>query len=267
MTVIEIEPIDIISRVQASLVRQTVLYHQKKVRFESQRILVEGQHPVSEALLSKLPVESLFILEDTEERFQHLLHNQPFYSVTEEVMARLATTDTPPPIMGIFHMPAFADIDSVFQQTHGDILALNRLSDPGNVGTLIRSACAFSCSSLLWIGAGVDPFQPKVIRASAGMIFRLPMAVFPTEIDFLTALGRFPDKKICVTQPRGGLSYTQVPSAPQQILILGEEAHGVDPLLMQAAQGITIPMTEGVESLNVAQAGSILLSYFYQQRL
>jgi len=143
------------------------------------------------------------------------------------------------------------------------LLALCGLQDPGNVGTLLRSARAFGATACLLLPGSADPFGPKVVRASAGAALRLPSAEVPA--DGLAALAQRHGLQTCAAQPpRPGARAARWQPPARCLLLLGHETRGL-PAAADAAPAC-VPHDPGVESLNVAMAGSILLADWYRER-
>lgn len=143
------------------------------------------------------------------------------------------------------------------------VVVLADVADPGNAGTLIRAATAAGAGAVVFAG-GVDPSSPKVVRASAGAVFAIPVldAEDPSgAIDRLRADGF----QIIGTVVREGRPYDQVDLSGPVALVLGNEAHGLPPDL-ETDLDLTIPMAGGTESLNVAMAGTVVCFEILRQR-
>lgn len=246
-----------------ALLKEIAGLKQKKIREETGLILVEGRHPVEEALPAGLKLRYWFTLQGA--AASHLPNVEipgPAYAVDEKQMARIASTTSPPPCIGVFEHP------SLSKSATGDWqLVLDGLQDPGNLGTLIRSAIAFGVDAVVLTPDCVEPFNPKVIRASAGLIFAVPLAVQSREA--LLAQFQQENRRVLVTtgQPQA-LPYDAADYSGLCALVLGNEGQGVSEILMQApqTQAITIPMAAKVESLNVAISGSVILAKAAAQR-
>ncbi|HEY5653798.1 MAG TPA: RNA methyltransferase [Pontiella sp.] len=139
----------------------------------------------------------------------------------------------------------------------GNYLLLDNLRDPGNLGTLIRSAVGAGFKGVLLYGDCVEPFNPKVIRSTMGTFaFCNIWIVGSEEIEQMMQAGY----ELCVTTGAGGDSLYKTRFSKNNILVIGSEAHGVsENLMMQATKKITIPLSEECESLNAAIAGSICM--------
>jgi len=143
------------------------------------------------------------------------------------------------------------------------VLALCGLQDPGNAGTLLRSARAFGAAAVLFVPGSADPFGPKVVRASAGAALRVPLGA--AETSALPALARRHGLRLLAAQPpRADAGPGSAHGAPPArcLLLLGHETRGVPGL--PDAEPAVVPHEPGVESLNVAMAGSILLADWYR---
>ena len=143
--------------------------------------------------------------------------------------------------------------------THGPFLILDRVSDPGNLGVIMRTAEAAGCNGIFLTRGSVEVYNPKVVRATMGTIFRLP--VFPLQdgpaLLHSTPPAQHPDHRS--THQRRTPFHKLQPQKPVALL-LGNEAFGIDPALLALSDHtVTIPMTAPVESLNIAVATGILL--------
>ena len=150
----------------------------------------------------------------------------------------------------------FDDRFDVTGSTTDQMLVALDVSDPGNLGTLIRTAEAAGCKGVVVAGNSVDVLSPKVVRSSAGSVLRLPIAEVPNDL-----VDRLHERGFSVVATAmDGQPYDQMESADRSVAwILGSEAHGVpDDILGQVDDIVSIPMLGSVESLNVGTAGSVL---------
>jgi TrmH family RNA methyltransferase len=181
-------------------------------------------------------------------------------AVDPETLERLAPSESSQGLLALARSPAW-QISSVVA---GDlVLWLDGVADPGNAGTLIRTAWAAGAGGVL-ASRGVDPFSPKTVRASGGALFRLPvLGVEPGAArEALAASGHL----LAAAEAAGGASLFQTPLPRRLALLLGGEARGVAPELSRvAALRLTIPMRPQCESLNVAVAGALVLYEHFRQ--
>lgn len=176
------------------------------------------------------------------------------FALASGVLERIADATTPQPVLAAVRLPL---VDVAAIPAEGLVLVLEGVSDPGNAGTLIRSADASGASGVVFSGSSVDPFNPKTLRASAGSIFHVPVAV-----DTLRAtLSSFQSRgATCfATVVRGGLSHRGVDFTKATVVVVGNEAVGLDEASIALCDGaITITMAGESESLNAGVAGSLI---------
>jgi TrmH family RNA methyltransferase len=243
-------------------IKAVVRLHQKKYRDEDGLILIEGRHPVEEAIAAGIEITEVYLrgLEPCPDG----LDIEPI-AVTESVMAKMATTDSPTPILAVARRPK-SYTGPLWDGTHRLAMGLVILQDPGNVGTIIRSAAAFGVNTVLLIGEkGVDPYQPKVIRASAGQVFRMHLVAVSTFDELQAMLKSEGPVSVWGADAHQGDSYKAATLTDKTLLLMGSEAHGLPAVTWDFAKPLHIPMTHGIESLNVGVAGAILLAEFFQK--
>ena len=171
----------------------------------------------------------------------------------------LCATDAPQPVIACVRPPALESREL----ERGRYLLARGVQMPGNLGTLIRSAWAFGLDGVV-IGAGtVDPWNPKVVRASAGAVFHLPLIGEPTGLGGKGDGGEAGEagriKLLCADA--GGEPPEEVGEARARdwVLVVGNEGSGISPPLGRGGRAVAVPLAAGVDSLNVAVAGSILM--------
>lgn len=182
------------------------------------------------------------------------------FALREGVLERVSDTVTPQPVCAVAAM-ADVPLEALLADpagAPGPLLVCVAVRDPGNLGAILRSADAAGCAGVVVCGESADPYNPKVVRASAGAVFRVPLAVAGDPAATLAALGERGIRRLG-TVARGGEDYLAAPLAPPVALVLGNEAAGLDPGLAEALDGaVTIPMAGRGESLNVAMAATVL---------
>lgn len=234
---------------------------QRAQRRRERRFVVETPKLVVEALRSELRVEYVVtpigsgsgeIAREAE------ADDVDIFEIDPLAFGRLADTDAPQPALAVVAAPSLA-LDTRFTAA-GDrlVLVLVDVADPGNVGTLIRTAEAAGSTGVITAGATADPLSPKVVRASAGSILRVPIAESEplTALEVLTAEGFQTVATVLDAAP-----YDQTELGPSRLaIVLGNEARGLSAdVLDRCSTTISIPMAGSVESLNVASAGAVLL--------
>ena len=253
------------------LVKRLRLLHDPRGRRQEGLLLLEGTHLLQEVLRLQLqPVDLLATaawLADHGALVAALPPGCICREVSHEVLEAVATTQHPDGVVLTVAPPApAAAAPAPF------VLALDGLQDPGNLGTLMRTALAAGVESL-WMADGADPFQPKVLRASAGAALALPLwresrAELAGRLAAAAAAG---SQVVVAVRPGAGpvapLPYWQLDWTRPTVLLLGSEGGGVSPQLEALAnQRVTIPHSAVVESLNVAVAAAPLLLERLRQR-
>jgi len=189
------------------------------------------------------------------------------FVVSEELYSRMSGTKSPQGAMSLLSFPfrfARGEPGNTWAEAL-DIVGVD-IQDPGNVGTLIRTGACAGASSVIICGQGADPFSPKVIRASAGAIFKTRI-IF--DDDCINLLRRIHDsgKLIYKAVPRGGIMPWEAGFRSPCTVVLGNEARGLGPEIIELpGDCITVPMPGGTESLNVAMACSALVYEAVRQR-
>ncbi len=175
------------------------------------------------------------------------------FALAEGVVERVADAQTPQPVLAAVRFEP-RPVDSIPRA--GLILVLHDLRDPGNVGTIIRSADAAGATAVVLTGQSVDPFNPKTLRASAGSIFHLPVVVASID-DTLAHFGE--DTQLLATVVRGGKNHREVDFSVASVVVIGNEADGLDAAtIARCGESISIPMNGRSESLNAGVAASLI---------
>ena len=222
-----------------------------KTRRESGAFLVEGDHMVREALASSFPVETLLIREGETPAFP-LPEGLPCFLLPAHVFAAVCDTKTPQGIAAVLR--------SVPRPAVGPrLVALDGLQDPGNVGTILRTADAAGLDGLLLSPACADIFSPKALRATMGSIFRLGLS-FPASLPEALRDLRARGYSILSSQLDGDPFYARQAVAPSFVLVIGNEGNGISEAVQaEATHRLKLPMRGGAESLNAAVAAGIMM--------
>ena len=173
-----------------------------------------------------------------------------------EELNDLADTSTNQGVVVVAEIPP-ATLDGVPDADRSTVLILDGVQDPGNVGTLIRSAAAFGCSIGAYLPGTVDPWNPKAVRASAGAVFRLPVVPGQPETvaDWLNERGY-----LLLGADAAGRPVDRLALSGRTALVVGNEGGGLSGFVRSRVDSlVAVPMAEAVESLNVAVAAGILL--------
>jgi TrmH family RNA methyltransferase len=240
---------------------------QSKERAHAQQFIAEGLRVCQTLLEHGTPIYMLYATEaqlaDTQDMLIRTKSAAPITLVSDSVMEKISTVSTPSGILGVFAIPNKINNKINSTQKINSGLVLAQITDPGNMGTLIRTAVAVGVKNI-FVVEGVDPWSPKVVHASAGTIGGA--TIMQLSWPELVALkGETP---LCALVVRGGQPLISAqPSADQKtlvtrnnLLVVGNESRGIpDAWLKNCEQLVTLPMPGGTESLNAAVAGSIAL--------
>jgi TrmH family RNA methyltransferase len=218
----------------------------KKYRDKTQYFLVEGEHLVLEAYKNNI-LEKLILLDGTT-----LNIDVDTMYVSNNVLKYISSLDTPPNVLGLCKKKTDSNV-------YGDrIVVLDGIQDPGNLGTIIRSAVAFNVTTIILSKDSVDLYNPKVIRATQGMLFKVNIIVKDLE-EVLTDL-KDKSYKIFGTKVNGGKSLKTIEKISKFAIIMGNEGNGVRKnILDMCDEYLYIDMNSECESLNVGVATSIIL--------
>lgn len=243
----------IIKSKQNSLIKIFKKLHKKKGRTESNLFLIEGFKLVQEALISNISIKNILYTDAINNGFiEKIQKDIPCYKIPQELMKVVSTTDNPPPIIGMASMfnlqlSKFSDL----------LIFLESISEPGNLGTIIRSAEAFGVGGIILNKNSVDRFNPKVIRSSAGSIFRVP--VIQSEYRYLKELKDQNFNIIGLDPHKGKLSFNIELRKPI-LIVAGNESHGLSKNILDLIDHyVKIPMKGKIESLNISTCISIML--------
>lgn len=258
-----------LTSLQNSLVKQIRKLHQAKYRREQQLFLLEGTHLLEEACAVKWPLVAVCHTPEWQQKHEELLiqgHQQAqrIELVSPEILKAIATTVQPDGVVAIAQSRVLTN--QPLRLNHLG-LVLETVQDPGNLGTIIRTAAAAGTEGLLLSSDSVDLENPKVLRASTGQWFRLPMAVSQNlEAEILQSKDQ--GMQIVATQPDAALTYWEIDFRVPTLILLGNEGAGLSASLINLAdRQVRIPLCSGVESLNVAIAAALLLYEAQRQRI
>lgn len=249
-----------LSNDQVKLVQK--LQSQRRAREKEGRFVIEGARLVEEAALAGSPFDFVFYT-NPDYRAQTILDRLAELEVeTIEVSAQImrACTDTehPQSLLAVLPFPQLTPAANTL------LLICDRLADPGNLGTLLRTAAAARVDSVILAPGSVDPYNPKVVRSSMGAHFRVPIEA----LEWGQIRERVAGLKVWLAEARSGTQYDQVDWTEPSALIIGSEAEGPsDEARALADESVFIPMPGGADSLNAAVAGSVILFEAVRQLL
>lgn len=223
------------------------LISDKSYRKERKEFVIEGFHLLEMALEDKL-VKAIFSLEPIKNIDEKITN----YIVSEDILKKISTQKNPQGVVAICSMRKEKEI------SHNNVLYLDGVSDPGNLGTLLRTALAFSFKDVILSKGTVSLYNEKTISSSQGAIFRLNI-ICGDEQNLIDLKEK--GYKILATEIKGSVELKNIKKSDKQVLILGNEAHGVNEKILNLAdERIRIDINE-IESLNVAICGAIMMHY------
>ena len=236
-----------------SVVKNAKKLHQKKYRKSA--YLIEGWHLFEEAVQAGVTIEKIFALESY--RDQLAAFPQTVW-VSEEILRDLADTQTPQGIVAVIQKEEVGLPD--FSQ--GKFLFLEDVQDPGNVGTMIRTADAAGFTGVIVSDKSADIYSLKTLRSMQGSHFHLPIYRMPVAT-FVEEAKRSNLPILATTLSRESKDYRELSSLENFVLVMGNEGQGMSPVMAESAdQLVHIGMKGRAESLNVAVAAGILMFYF-----
>lgn len=232
--------------------------------------MVEGRRGLQEAVTAQAGVETVYTdsaaarQSDMEAVAAAASAGAEVVEVQPGVLARVCDTVTPQPVAATVRTRD-ASLADLAKAQPGLIVVLAGVGDPGNAGSLLRSAAASGADGFILCEGSVDVYNPKTIRSCAGAIFRIPVVQGPTEDGIAPELRKLGCRLIAASA--GGESYTEADLTGHVAIVLGNEAHGLPERLVHDCDSVVgIPMAGGSESLGVAAAGAVILFEAARQR-
>ena len=246
-----------------------------KGREASEAFLCEGEKLTFEAARASLTVTHIFVREGrrTEalsalgEHFSHARYRDTqLYVVSDDVMAKISTEKTPRDIISIIkYLDFFKELNIIykedfFSEDSGRMLALCSVRDPGNLGSVVRSAAAFGVKRLILSHDCVDIYSPKVVRAAMGSLFHIEVCVVRDMAAFLTAAAEAGRRVLAAELRPHAVPIAAAQLSEKDIVLIGNEGHGIpEELSALCAQSVYIPIAEATESLNAAVAAAVFM--------
>jgi TrmH family RNA methyltransferase len=248
------------SNAQVKYVRR--LLAERRFRYEEGAFVVEGTRWMRELVAAQLAPRALYATPtwaESEEGEELLAAVGAAVTLVEEpVMAAMSDTETAPGVLAVLPL-----IHRPLPAAPTLLLILDAIGNPGNLGTILRTAAAAGADGVLLSPGSVDPYNPKVVRGSMGAILRLPVWQENWEVIGRLAAGL----DVWLAAAREGVAYTAVDWKKPAALLIGSEAQGAGAQAERLATGrVTIPMRDATESLNAAMAAGILLFEAARQR-
>ena len=258
-----------------SRVKEAVRLKRKRNRYSNSLFLAEGEDLLDAALTSGFAPRQVFLLQGLESLFERRIagagnrmsdSDVETYSCAEAVMERLSSLGSGSRVVGVFDFLDVSFPEAIKKGSCLPLVYVAGIRDPGNIGTLIRSAAALGANGFLLSPMSADPYSPKALRGSMGSIFNIPLFLGVEEQDVLDFAGRNSLEIVCA-DPASGIAVWDVDLSGGPVIILGSEREGIPVDLLEASSAkVRIPQEPGSESVNVGAAGSAILYEALRQR-
>jgi TrmH family RNA methyltransferase len=243
------------------VVKEALEIKEKRTRFKHRAFLIEGPHLLESALMSeRCRIMRFFYTEAFGKKNPRLCKKvldcpAELYEVGEHVLGRLSDTEAP---QGVVVIASYRQPEKEVLRKGGIIVVLDGVQDPGNTGTIVRTAEAAGAKAVVLLPGTCDPFSPKAIRASAGSVLNVPI-LYENRNSLVDKLKRF-GIPLVVTIPSDRRSLFDAVLRPPLALAFGNESRGISPALRKAASlSIMVPIKGRAESLNVASTAAICI--------
>lgn len=227
---------------------------------------MDGPHLVKEAISSGHKPAYLLMDEGRLPQYRDLMADNnglSWYVLDSRLMRHISTAENPQGVIAVMPIPRYALTEVI--KPEGLVVILDKLGDPGNVGTIIRTAWAFAVDALLMTVGSVDPFNPKAVQGAMGGTLHVPVVedVTVQQLQEMKDLGY----RFYGTSPSGPVSVYTADYGGSLAVVIGSEAHGLGPEMASFCDlMVRIPGKAGVDSLNAAVACGIILSHSWQCR-
>lgn len=259
-------------------IREWTRLGDRRERLSQGCFLVEGVRLVTEALRSGAPVLQLLADESGMSHMERLMDNRSGIEpleVTAALLSKLSDSRTSQGIAAIVRLPNEAhgmdavnvvDVADAFGAPCGRVLCLEQVQDPGNVGTMIRSADACGFDTVLLSMDSADPWQPKAVRASMGSLWHVRVLLSHDPVQWVREAGKRGTRTLAA-HPRNAVPAWQADMGDGFVLVIGNEANGLsEDMRLAVGQAVMVPMEGMAESLNAASAASMLMYESLRQR-
>jgi len=250
-------------------IKEIAKLQQKKYRISEKKILVEGPRLVLEALRSDWQIEKIIMTPAFRDRplAQVLIgkakeRKSPLYEVPRTEFNRMSDTIHSQGILGVVKMKQweYQPLDMLVQTPKCLFVTIEKLQDPGNLGTIIRTAEWLGANAVILGPDCVEWSNPKTLRATMGAIFHLPVFELEQFVEFLQEAKKF-GAFIYAADLRGDFPYTTLRYSTKKLLLLGDEVQGISERCITLADyKVVIPRRGRIESLNVSIAAAILMA-------
>jgi len=275
---------EIITSRQNRLVVETVKLSERKNRMAHGQFRFDGRKLFGEAVAFDVPIRKILLAESRADRMLEEIEGQRnaaalseavVYILSDDVFAKVSEEQAPEGILCVSEFPSLhatgeagkSKLLQVAESPLNSVLLLESVRDPGNVGTILRSASAFGIGCVAMSADCADIYNPKTIRGAMGALFRTPIAVFSDITEAVELLKSKGHRVYAAALDPEAIRLGRQTLSAGDCVMIGNEGHGLSKAAIDAAgQSLYIPMEEGSESLNAAIAASVILWSLYENR-
>lgn len=243
-----------ITAINNSIVKETVKLQQKKYRSESCKFLLEGYKSVKEAFDFGIEIETVFVSEEKAAKYDFI--KDRVIKTNNAVLKKISTTDSTPEVVAVAKQPT-PDFNNLKKSKK--VILLDRISDPGNLGTIIRTSAALNIDSIILYGDSTDLYNPKCVRSAVGNLWKVGIYYIK---DINTLDKYFKDFERVATLPKNknSIMLKDWVTKEKTLVMFGSEADGLSKeLINYSTECLTIEMNPKVESLNLAISTGIVI--------
>jgi len=260
-----------ITSVQNSIIKKVHSLQQKKNRNELGLFLIEGFKGLEEAFKSGLEIENIFIQSDSD-KFDKIKPDFPkenIYRVNENILRKISTTESPPEVVATAKQMKYS-IKDLFSSDSPLIMVLESIKDPGNLGTIIRTAKAGWASGIILTDETVDIYNPKVIRSSAFNLWKIPVISLTDKTKIKEIINKHKQCQFIATTvatEKSSVIYYDINYRGPAVILFGSESQGLSQEFRDQSDKLaSIPMSNEVESLNLSISVGVILYEAVRQR-
>lgn len=245
-----------ITSVNNEIIKESAKLQQRKYRDETGLFLLEGDKCVEEAINSGVQLDRIFVLSGYEK-----FNNYNPIETTQAVLEKLSTTVSAPKVVAVGKQ-----VEPKWKTDFKKVLLLEDIKDAGNLGTIIRTACAFSVDAIILFGDTVDLYNPKSVRAAVGNLWKVPVFNI-SDFDILQQLCKTFTPIATLPKSQNSVYLNNYKQPEKQLIMFGTESSGLSNQLVEYAKSrgdiVTIEMSDQVESLNLSISVGIILYRFF----
>ena len=240
-----------ITSVNNELIKETAKLLKNKYREETSLFLIEGEKGVREALEAGIKIQNIFVLENYDK-----FKDQNVIEVTEAVMAKISDAKSAPKVVAVANMIKH---DKEEFRNFKKVVLLEDIKDAGNLGTILRTACAFNIDGLVLYGDTVDLYNPKTVRSAVGNLWKIPVISLKEFNELEKIFNKF-ERVATLPKSEKTINLENYTPAEKVLIMFGSEANGLSEKLKNfATENLTIEMSSDVESLNLSVSAVIIM--------